>query len=298
MPDLAPRRYACRNCGRSHTAWAPRCLQCNEMAVSLIPDLADPPVAPRPVAVPDGPPAPRVSHASIPIALSEVPETTFVREKTGMAAVDDVLGGGLVLGSVVVLGAEPGAGKSSMVMQAIDGLRMRCLYASGEESIAQAAERARRIGADSPRVFIVAETDLAMILEHARNVRAEVVVVDSIQTMTCSDLGGSAGSPGQVRECTNRLMQFAKATDTSVWLIGHVTNDGALAGPKTLKHLVDVVLELEVGSRRKGAERIVRCGGKNRFGATNVVGYLEITAEGLVPLAAEDPEDASDVDLA
>ncbi len=217
-----------------------------------------------------------------------------MREKTGLAPFDDVLGGGLVLGSVVVLGAEPGIGKSSVVMQAVAGLGMRCLYSSGEESVPQAAARARRIDADSRHVYIVAETDLDTVLGHAEAIRAEVLVIDSIQTLTCSDLGGSAGSPGQVRECASRLVQFAKATDTIVILIGHVTNDGSLAGPKTLKHLVDVVLELDAGCRRLGAERILRCAGKNRFGAANVLGYLEITREGLVPLVAPALDDVDE----
>ncbi len=292
MADAA-RRYACRNCGMSHSAWVPRCVRCQAMAVSVVQEMTAeaPAQAPyRLAAVPlETAAVPQlVPSTSVPIPLSDVPEQSFVREKTGMAPLDEVLGGGLVLGSVIVLGGEPGAGKSSLCMQAVDGLHMRVLIATGEESIAQAAGRARRIGADSSRVFIVAETDLEAVIEHARTVRAEVVVIDSIQTMTYAALGSGPGSTGQVRECTARLVQFAKATDTSVWLIGHVTNDGSLAGPKTLKHLVDVVLELDVGARRKGAERIVRCAGKNRFGATNVTGHFELTAEGLIPLVGED----------
>jgi DNA repair protein RadA/Sms len=234
-----------------------------------------------------------VQPSSIPIALSEVPEQSFVREKTGMSPLDEVLGGGIVAGCVVVLGAEPGLGKSSLVMQAMAGLEHRVLYASGEESIGQCAERARRLGAASPKIYIVAETDVDVVTRHALECRAETLVIDSIQTLVCTELGGGAGSPAQVRECSNRLVQFAKSTDTSVWVIGHVTNDGTLAGPKTLKHLVDVVLEMEAGPRFGGNERVLRCPTKNRFGATNVVGHFELTAQGLVARTGAETEEES-----
>lgn len=219
--------------------------------------------------------------SSEPIPISDVPEEDLPRDSTGLAPLDAVLGGGLVVGSAVVLGSEPGAGKSTLTMQTLYGLGLRALYASGEESVPQCAARARRIGAASKKTLIVAETDVDVIIEHARRTRAQIVVVDSIQTAVCSKLGGGPGSPGQVRGATSRLVQFAKSTNTTLWIIGHVTNDGALSGPKTLKHLVDVVLELEVGARFDGNERILRCGAKNRFGAANVVGHFEMGPGGL-----------------
>lgn len=220
--------------------------------------------------------------SSVPIPISDVPEEDLPRDLTGLAPLDAVLGGGLVVGSAVVLSSEPGAGKSTLTMQVLFGLGLRALYASGEESVPQCAARARRLGAASKKTLIVAETDVDVIIEHARRARAQIVVVDSIQTVVCAKHNGDPGSPSQVKGATSRLVQFAKSTGTTMWIIGHVTNDGALAGPKTLKHLVDVVLELEGGARFNGNERILRCGSKNRFGAANVVGHFEIGPGGLV----------------
>ncbi len=316
------RRFVCRACGHAQSTFDARCPRCfvhealrSESAESSVarPAVAQPssevrsietkssPEPPRPRLVMARAPDPDLEHPAeeladvtssaaesmTPIPLSEVPETTFVRDLTDLPPLDHVLGGGLVVGSVVVLGAEPGLGKSSLVMQAVAGLRHRVLYASGEESISQCADRARRIGAAVNKVLIVAETDVDVVLKHARKCRAQTLVVDSIQTLVCNDLGGAAGSPAQVRECTNRLVRFAKDTDTTVLIIGHVTNDGALAGPKTLKHLVDVVLEMEAGGRFEGNERIVRCSVKNRFGPSNLVGCFEITSKGLIPVDAD-----------
>lgn len=222
--------------------------------------------------------------SSVPVPLSDVAEDELPRDSTGLAPLDAVLGGGLVPGSVISLSGPAGCGKSTLTMQMLAGLNLRALLATGEETIAQASVRARRIGAAPKKVLIVAETDLKSVLVHARKTRAQVLMIDSIQTLVCSDVKSEAGSPAQVRTCTNRLVKFAKETETSVIITVHMTNDDRMAGPSTLKHLVDIVLELELGARFEGNERQLKCIGKNRCGPSNVVGYFELTVDGLVPV--------------
>ena len=259
----------------------------------MITDVADPtaPVPdPDPAPVPSGPrlviardPDPAEDGEIVPIPLSDVPETTFVRDLTGLAPLDHVLGGGLVEASVVLLAALPGTGKSSLSLQMLNGLGHRCLYVTGEETTEQIAATARRVGAASSRVFGIVESRLSKIFEHARRIRAQTIAIDSIQKMRCEDVESRAGTPAQLKECTARLVQYAKTSRTALWLIGHVTTDGSIAGPKTIEHDVDVVLELEQGPALEGRECILRCS-KNRFGPSNVQGRFERTDEGLVPI--------------
>jgi hypothetical protein len=176
---------------------------------------------------------------------------------------------------------------SSLTLQMLVGLRHRCLYVTGEETREQIAATARRIGAVSNRLYVLVERSLSKIFVHARAMRAQTIAIDSIQKMICEDVGGRAGSPTQLKECTARLVDYAKTTGTAVWLIGHVTGDGDIAGPKTIEHDVDVVLELSQGTKFDGNERILRCPSKNRFGATNVVGRFELTAKGFVSVDAD-----------
>jgi DNA repair protein RadA/Sms len=225
--------------------------------------------------------------SSGPVPIDSITEASFVRDSTGLAPLDHVLGGGLVVGSVVLLASPPGVGKSSLTLQMLVGLRHRCLYVTGEETREQLAGTARRIGAVSNRLYVLAERSLAKIFAHARTMRAQTIAIDSIQKMVCEDIGGRAGSPAQLKECTARLVDYAKTTDTALWIIGHVTGDGDVAGPKTIEHDVDVVLELSQGSEFEGSERILRCPGKNRFAATNVVGRFQLTAKGFVPIDAD-----------
>jgi DNA repair protein RadA/Sms len=224
--------------------------------------------------------------SSAPIPISEIADTTFVRDSTGLPPLDHVLGGGLVAASVVLLASPPGIGKSSLALQMLVGLRHRCLYVSGEETKEQVAGTARRIGAVSNRVYVLAEQNLTRIFAQAKKMRAQTIVIDSIQKMRCEDVNGRAGSPAQLKECTARLVDYAKTTDTALWLIGHVTSDGDIQGPKTIEHDVDVVLELTQGAKLEGSERILRSS-KNRFGATNVVGRFELTAKGFVSIDAD-----------
>ncbi len=228
-----------------------------------------------------------VSGSPSPIPITEIAETSFVRDSTGLPPLDHVLGGGLVAASVVLLASPPGSGKSSLTLQMLCGLGHRCLYVTGEETREQIAGTARRIGALTPRLFVLCERDLAKIFAHARSMRAQTIAIDSIQKMICADVNGRAGSPGQLKECTARLVTYAKNNDTALWLIGHVTGDGDVAGPKTIEHDVDVVLELSQGSKFEGNERVLRCVGKNRFGPTNVAGCFELTGKGLIPVDAD-----------
>lgn len=225
------------------------------------------------------------------VPLADVAETTFVRDSTGLPPLDHVLGGGLVVASVVLLASPPGIGKSSLTLQMLDGLGHRCLYVTGEETCAQIAATARRIGAASKKIFPLAERSLDKIFAKARTGRMQTIAIDSIQKMMCEDIGGRAGSPAQLKECTARLVDYAKTTDTAIWIIGHVTGDGDVAGPKTIEHDVDVVLELSQGTKYEGAERILRCPGKNRFGPTNVSGHFELSAKGFLPVDADGWDD-------
>ena len=222
-----------------------------------------------------------------PVPITEITESSFVRDSTGLPPLDHVLGGGLVAASVVLLAAPPGCGKSSLTLQMLVGLGHRCLYVTGEETREQVAGTARRIGAVSNRLYVLAEKSLSKILAHARAMRAQTIAIDSIQKMICEDVNGRAGSTGQLKECTARLVHYAKTTGTALWLIGHVTGDGDVAGPKTIEHDVDVVLELTQGPKFEGNERRLRCAGKNRFGPTNVEGRFELTAKGFVPVDAD-----------
>ena len=309
------RRFVCRACGYTHTAWAARCSKCLSLegivAVtepSLVSSPAPPVITvPRlvdPVIVVPEPPTDimraRLTIARAPsldledpatelvdmeddlIPLSDVPAATFIRDSTGLAPLDHVLGGGLVEGSVVLLASPPGIGKSSLTLQMLNGLGHRCLYVTGEETRDQIAATARRIGVASKKVYPLAERHLHKIFAKARAIRAQTIAIDSIQKMYCEDVGGRPGSATQLKECTARLVEYAKETATALWLIGHVTNDGDIAGPRTIEHDVDVVLELDQGTKFEGNERILRCAGKNRFGPTNVAGHFELTAEGFV----------------
>jgi DNA repair protein RadA/Sms len=219
------------------------------------------------------------------VALSDVEAPALRRFVTGIGEFDRVLGGGLVPGSLVLIGGAPGIGKSTITGSALGNLAgagHRVLYVSGEESAAQVKLRAERLGADALRVPIVAETDLDAVEATLEAERPDVCVVDSVQTLYASGMTGSAGSVGQVREVAGRLMRVAKERDVAVLLVGHVTKEGALAGPRVLEHLVDCVLQFE--GERERTYRTLRAL-KNRFGSTNEVGVFEMRDSGLVEVA-------------
>lgn len=311
------RRFVCPDCKHVHLTWAARCAGCSSLGGLVLvtgthldqglpaepPGLVEPSqevvrsVRPRLSIARSSPSQPELTDpvqelADLgpavsgpgPVPISEIAETTFVRDLTGLPPLDHVLGGGLVVASVVLLAAPPGTGKTSLTLQMLDGLRQRALYVTGEETEVQVAATARRIGAASSQIYVFAECNLENIFAHARAMRAQTIAIDSIQKMACDDVNGRAGSTTQLKECTARLVKYAKQTKTALWLIGHVTGDGDIAGPKTIEHDVDVVLELDRGPNFEGNERILNCFSKNRFGPTNVVGRFELTPTGFVPV--------------
>ena len=225
-----------------------------------------------------------VADGRAPVAITGVVEISAKdRRTTGIGELDRVLGGGMVAGCLVLLGGDPGVGKSTLLVQALAGLASRggVLYATGEESVAPTAMRARRVGAAAEELIVVAETDVECILAHARAHPPAVLAVDSIQTVYTPLLDSIPGSLAQVRECASRLMQFAKTTGIPTIIVGHVTKDGAIAGPKALEHLVDVVLQLEGDG---GPYRILRAH-KNRFGSTQEIGVFEMRGAGMAEVA-------------
>lgn len=273
--NKAPRSiHRCQACGHVESKWLGRCPACQEWN-SLVEELeARAPARASAAGVADG---------GAPVAIAEVVEIGAKdRASTGLGELDRVLGGGLVAGSLVLLGGDPGVGKSTLLVQALAALAEGArtgpvLYATGEESVAQTALRARRVGATSANLHVVAETDIERVLAHASASKAALLAVDSIQTVYTPALDSIPGSLAQVRECAGRLMQYAKTSGVPTILIGHVTKDGGIAGPKTLEHLVDVVLQLEGDG---GPYRILRAH-KNRFGSTQEIGVFEMRGAGM-----------------
>lgn len=282
-------RYVCQSCGSAVLRWEGQCRSCGEWNTLVETVVRDQPRRPSAVA-PAG-------AGATPVPLS-LPETAAeARRPVGIGELDRVLGGGLVAGSVVLLGGEPGIGKSTLLLQVAAGVAGGgprpadrapggVLYATGEESTSQVRLRAGRLGlasgAIADAIRVVAETEVGRIVDLARAERPVLLLVDSVQTAVSEELDGPPGSVGQVRECTLRLMELAKADGIPVVLVGHVTKDGTLAGPKTLEHLVDVVLSVE--GDRTGGLRLIRAA-KNRYGSTEEVGVFEMGERGLDEVA-------------
>ena len=262
-------QYVCQSCGHASPKWLGRCPECGEWNsfVEEVPAAAHVRGAP--------------SSSSAPIPITDVPEATEPRVSTGMAELDRVLGGGLVQGSLVLVGGEPGVGKSTlltMISQRLASAGRTVLYVSGEESTQQIKLRAQRLGVAARSLLLLAETSLDAIVDAAGTVEPQVMVIDSIQTVYKPDLPSAPGSVGQVRESTADLLRLAKRSGTAVLLVGHVTKEGQIAGPRVLEHIVDTVLYFE--GDRQHAYRILRAT-KNRFGSTNEIGVFEMRAEGL-----------------
>lgn len=265
--------YFCQNCGAQASKWIGKCPSCNEWNTYV-----------EEIIQKDNTSSTRSSkRISKPILISEIQETKDIRYRTPDNELNRVLGGGLVPGSLVLFGGEPGIGKSTLLLQvALAWSGIKVLYISGEESEQQIKMRAERLGIDNNLSYLLSETSIQNILTHLEKVEADVVVVDSIQTLHSSLIESSAGSISQIRECSGELMRFAKETNTPVFLIGHINKEGSIAGPKVLEHMVDVVLQFE--GDRNHMYRLLRSS-KNRFGPTNEIGIYEMQGSGLREVA-------------
>lgn len=264
--------YICSECGYESPKWYGKCPGCGEwntMNEEIITPTAK--AAEQRVRV--------TSAYSRPMKLYDIDTADEVRYKTGIGELDNVLGGGIVKGSLVLIGGDPGIGKSTILLQVCQNLgsQIKILYVSGEESRRQLKLRADRLGVTSD-LSVMTETDIEIVAEEIKSDKPDLVIIDSIQTMNLTQLSSSPGSVTQVRECTNLLMRTAKSLEIPIIVVGHVNKDGAIAGPKVLEHIVDAVLYFE--GDRQLTYRILRAV-KNRFGSTNEIGVFEMRTDGL-----------------
>src|SRR5580765_4156116 len=270
-----PTGYRCAECGWTTVKWVGRCGECQ--AWGTVGEVGGPTAARTTAAA-------AVARPAVPIG--EVDATHAVARSTGVSEFDRVVGGGLVPGAVVLVAGEPGIGKSTLLLDvaaraARSGEGRRVLYVSGEESAAQVRARAERIEAMARTLYLAAETDLATVLGQIEAIQPDLVIVDSVQTIASGEVEGSAGNVTQVREVAASLIQVAKARGIAVLLVGHVTKDGSIAGPRVLEHLVDVVVQFE--GDRHSRLRLVRAV-KNRYGPTDEVGCFDLSDVGIVGL--------------
>ncbi len=260
-------KFICANCGFESLKWLGKCPSCDEWN-SFSEELVEERKASVKKSV----------HAKEVKTLDSITELSEERIKFGINEFDRVLGGGIIHGSAVLIGGDPGIGKSTLVLQALAKLKEKVLYVTGEESLRQIKLRAKRLNITSTNILLLAETDLDLISATIKDVEPAIVVIDSIQTVYLPDLDNAPGTVTQIRECTNFIMQFAKKTGFSALIIGHVTKEGVIAGPKILEHIVDTVLQFE--GERNHSYRILRAT-KNRFGSTNEIGIFEMHEDGL-----------------
>ncbi len=287
--------FACQECGFQSQKWLGRCPDCNAWN-TLVEERSEPTPRNTPWI------GENLKDAGFaqPASLASVQSSSEMRFPTGLSEFDRVLGGGVVAGSVVLIGGDPGIGKSTLILQSIHALatgRGRVLYVSGEESPAQIKLRADRLQINSEAIYLLAETALETILQQAQALSPVAIVVDSIQTLYTSQLASAPGSVGQIREVAAQLMCYAKRHNVAIFMIGHVTKEGAIAGPRVLEHIVDTVLYFE--GDKSHAYRLLRAV-KNRFGAANELGIFEMKGSGLTEVAnpsglflAERPKDAT-----
>lgn len=263
--------YICSNCGASSSKWIGRCPACGEW--NTYNEEIQQQTTTR-----SGSSFGHSAINSSPILIKDIVENKQQRLSTQNSEFDRVLGGGLVPGAVVLFGGEPGIGKSTLLLQVAGRFNGTVLYASGEESAEQVKMRATRLKVHDGNIYFVAETSCENIITHARTLKPDLLIVDSIQTLRTETIDSSTGTISQVRECASLLQQFAKETSTPVIIVGHITKDGSLAGPKVLEHVVDTVLQFEGDNRF--FYRILRSH-KNRFGSTSEIGIFEMGEEGL-----------------
>ena len=282
--------FFCQSCGYQSPKWLGKCPSCDEWNRFVEEEIRDS----------NSGISAELQFNEPPMPIDSIEADEKERLKVGIDEVDRVLGGGIVSGSAILVGGDPGIGKSTLLLQVLQNLAadgLKVLYITGEESARQIKLRGKRIGASSNKLLVLVEIDLENILKHIKEIGPQVVVVDSIQTVYSSALSSAPGSVGQVREASGRLILLSKKTGIPIFLIGHVTKDGAIAGPKVLEHMVDTVLYFEGDSGH--AYRIIR-GIKNRYGPTNEIGVFEMRDNGLNEVAnpsefflAERPEDAA-----
>ena len=265
--------YVCSECGYETSKWYGKCPSCGEWN-TLNEEVREMSKSTSAAAVQ------RKKPSSLPVPISQITTEDEQRYYTGLKELDRVLGGGIVKGSLVLLGGDPGIGKSTILLQVCSHLSkiLKILYISGEESKRQIKLRAERLGVNSDNLYIMTETDIEVIAEQMQSEAPDLVMVDSIQTMNDRELNSSPGSVTQVRECTNILMRAAKALDIPCIVVGHVNKDGAIAGPKVLEHIVDAVLYFE--GDKQMSYRILRAV-KNRYGSTNEIGVFQMGDSGL-----------------
>ncbi|MGV4528617.1 DNA repair protein RadA [Ornithobacterium rhinotracheale] len=263
--------FYCQNCGTRHAQWLGKCNACGEWN-TIVEEVVEK-NAPATLWKDDSVKTPVLFN------IHDIPKTNEARITTKNGELDRVLGGGLVLGSVVLLGGEPGIGKSTLLLQVALSLNhLKVLYVSGEESATQIKLRAERIGIGTDSCFVLTETQTQKIFKQAKEIQPNVLIIDSIQTLQTQLVESSPGSVSQIRECTAELIRFAKQTNTPVILVGHITKEGNIAGPKILEHMVDVVLQFE--GERNHIYRLLRAQ-KNRFGSTAELGIYEMQGVGL-----------------
>ncbi len=263
--------YVCSECGYESPKWFGKCPGCNQWNTMNEELLNSTSLGKSNITG---------SSVSQIMALDDITENVEKRISTGNNEFDRVLGGGIVLGSLILISGDPGIGKSTILLQICQhlGKSLKVLYVSGEESATQIKMRANRLGVTTNNLFILTQTDVSVIVETIKNEKPDLVIIDSIQTMVYEEVASSAGSVTQVRECTNIFMHTAKGLGIPIMVVGHVNKDGAIAGPKVLEHIVDTVLYFE--GEKNYSYRILR-GVKNRFGSTNEIGVFEMTGEGL-----------------
>ena len=268
-------KYVCGECGYETVKWFGRCPSCGSWNTLVEMSVAEPPKRSA------------MSAGQAAVKLSSVDGNDAARTKTGIGEFDRVLGGGIVAGSVVLIGGDPGIGKSTLLMQAASDLLKEgvVLYVSGEESKAQLKLRAERCGV-SGELLVMTETSVSVIEAEVERVKPSFLIIDSIQTMVCTEVASAAGSVTQIREVTGALTRIAKINGCAVFIVGHVTKEGAIAGPRMLEHMVDTVLYFE--GDRHDAFRLLRAV-KNRFGSTNEVGIFEMRGDGMAEVS--DPSD-------
>ncbi len=276
--------FFCKFCGDEQPKWTGRCPSCGEWGGYV-----------EEITVKEKSPSKATAELfkkesvsrNMPIAITEIKQSDVVRIDMNYTEVNRVLGGGLVPGSLVLLGGEPGIGKSTLSLQ----LALRCshlttLYVSGEESAEQIKIRADRLGSKNPECYVLAETCLEAIIPHIKEISPQLIIIDSIQTLFTENVESSPGSITQIRECATALMRWAKSTMIPIFIIGHITKDGTIAGPKVLEHIVDVVLQFEGDTNN--VYRLLRSN-KNRFGSTSEIGVFEMASKGL--LEVENPSE-------